>query len=113
MDFKRFQVPLQKLPQHGSLKVTRKLNPSLDPLEERLFVVLPSGDYIVIDVVSTSRYRAELVITASKTLPIIRSEVLKKEPKDEQWDPELSRPDGSVYDFIEDRHEDTRMDGTS
>jgi len=112
MNFRSFSIPLKKLPHHGSLKVTRKLNPSLDPHEERLFIVLSNGDYITIDVVSTSRYRAELVVTASKDLPIIRSEVIKKEVKheDEHWGPEICRP-GDPYEFIDDRHEDPGVDG--
>ena len=100
---------MSKPPNYGRLKVTRRVNVDGSPKGERLYLVLPNGDHITIDVVATGPFTADLVITAPRTLPIIRSEIIQKDTRDEE-ERSYHRDNGvcgsrDPYEFIEERHE--------
>jgi hypothetical protein len=66
-----FTPPPNHPDSYGSLQVVREL-------DDRLFILLPNGHYICVELLETGRTRALLKVVAHKSIPIIREESLKK-----------------------------------
>ena len=66
-----FTPPPNHPDSYGSLQVVREI-------DDRLFILLPNGHYICVELLDTGRTRALICVTAHKSIPIIREESLKK-----------------------------------
>lgn len=93
-----FTPPPNHPESYGSLQVVREI-------DDRLFILLPNGHYICVELLDTGRTRALICVTAHKSIPIIREESLKKNSHLEvnDWEP-VTPPDtvGDNYDDFRD-----------
>lgn len=84
---------------YGSLQVVREI-------DDRLFILLPNGHYICVELLDTGRTRALICVTAHKSIPIIREESLKKNSHlaVNDWEPTAPPSDtvGDNYDDFRD-----------
>lgn len=92
----KFVPPPNHPESYGSLQVVREI-------DDRLFILLPNGHYICVELLDTGRTRALICVTAHKSLPIIREEALAKHPHLEvnDWE-QPSTPNESLSDGYDD-----------